>query len=76
MERPSGVGVAARAMSPPPGIDAAASVRRAIERGSLLVTAPWVLFFYRFLPWDAEAACARCHPVSYTHLTLPTIYSV
>jgi hypothetical protein len=51
----------AAALSPPPGIDPATALTRASKIGGLLVTVPWVCSFYRFLPWDAEAATAACH---------------
>jgi hypothetical protein len=51
----------AAALSPPPGIDPATALTRASKNGGLLVTVPWVCSFYRFLPWDAEAATAACH---------------
>ena len=51
----------AAALAPPPGIDPATALAKSAARGGLPLTAPWVLAFYRFLPWDAEAATAPCH---------------
>ena len=41
--------------APIQGIDLIGSLRRARRRGDLVVSAPWVLAFLRFLPWDSEA---------------------
>ena len=58
----AGAGVtSAAALAPPAGVDCANALKRSIKNGCLLLTAPWVLSFLRFLPWDAEAATASCH---------------
>jgi hypothetical protein len=54
----AGAGIAAGSLAPPPGVDAMGSLLRATAAGELSVTVPWVLSFFRFLPWDAEAATA------------------
>ena len=51
----------AAALAPPPGIEPATALAKSAARGGLPLTVPWVLAFYRFLPWDAEAATAPCH---------------
>ena len=41
--------------SPSQGIDLTATLKRATRRGELVVSAPWVLAFLRFVMWDAES---------------------
>jgi len=41
--------------SPSQGINLTATLRRATRRGELVVSAPWVLAFLRFIMWDAES---------------------
>jgi hypothetical protein len=54
-------GCGAGSLSPPPGVDSLGTLQRATAAGELAVTVPWVLSFFRFLPWDAEAATAACY---------------
>lgn len=46
---------ASEGSAPIQGIDLIGALRRARRRGDLVVSAPWVLAFLRFLPWDSEA---------------------
>ena len=46
---------ASEGSAPIHGIDLIGALRRARRRGDLVVSAPWVLAFLRFLPWDSEA---------------------
>eukprot|EP00969_Alexandrium_andersonii_P055596 2449959-Alexandrium_andersonii.AAC.1 len=42
----------------------------------LVLVAPLLLRLVRFRTGLAGVVCGKAHPVSYTHLTLPTICSV
>ena len=46
--------VASNSMAPQ-GIDLTSTLQRAGRRGELVVSAPWVLAFLRFLMWDADS---------------------
>ena len=51
-----------------PGGQLTGLVSESVRRGEALFSRPF--------PRQPALSCAGCHPVSYTHLTLPTIYSV
>ena len=54
--------------TPLPGIDLVGTLRRASRRGELVVSAPWVLGFIRFLMWDADSIEAPHYVAALTEL--------
>ena len=48
--------------------------KKAVSRRTILKTAPWLSL--AALPLSGCGVVNTLNPVSYTHLTLPTIYSV
>ena len=55
----AGAGIAAGSLAPPAGVDPSGSLKRATSAGELCVTVPWVLAFFRFLPWVGSFAQAE-----------------